>query len=284
MDEAAAPLPVPAPGWPSPPRAQASGDAVSGGPQVPIRLLPAEGEVVLVCAPLDVPPDDLARMRATFAPREEARAQRFAQHYRDRWVAGRGLLRRLLAQATSGEPAALRFAYGAHGKPTLDPRSAPPLEGPPLTFNVSHSGALGLYALARGREVGVDIEQIRARRSDQVADRFFHRSESSRLHAIQNEEQRRAAFFAVWCCKEAFIKATGAGLSQSMSSFEFALGDAGPEAVAWHRDDDAAAARWSVHLLSPSAGYAAALIAERRQGEGQPALRQLWWPPREPAR
>jgi 4'-phosphopantetheinyl transferase len=257
---------------------------VSGGPQAPVRLLPAEGEVVLVCAPLDVPPDDLARMRATFAPREEARARRFAEPYRDRWVAGRGLLRRLLAQATSGEPAALQFAYGAHGKPALDPRSIPPLEGLPLTFNVSHSGALGLFAFARGREVGVDIEQIRARRSDQVADRFFHRNESFRLRAIPGEEQRRAAFFAVWCCKEAFIKATGAGLSQSMSSFEFVLGDHGPAAVAWHRDDDRAAARWSVHLLSPSAGYAAALVAERRESERQPTLRQLWWPPREPAR
>ncbi|GAC1348423.1 MAG: 4'-phosphopantetheinyl transferase superfamily protein [Myxococcales bacterium] len=240
-------------------------------------ILPAEGEVVLLCAPLDVPGAALARMRQSFAPREEARARRFVPQYRDRWVAGRGHLRQILARATRGDPAALRFVYGAHGKPALDPRSAPALDGPPLTFNVSHSGALGLYALARGREVGVDIEHIRPRKTDQVAARFFHARESAALRALTDDEARRAAFFRVWCCKEAFIKATGAGLSQSMSSFEFVLGPGGPRAVAWHRDDAGAAARWSVHLLAPAAGYAAALIAERTAAQAEPSLRQYQW-------
>jgi 4'-phosphopantetheinyl transferase len=242
-------------------------------------ILPQESEVVLLCAPLDVPQVELARLRATFAPREEARAQRFVPQYRDRWVAARGHLRGILARATGGNPAALRFAYGAHGKPALDPASAPPLAGPPVTFNVSHSGALGLYALSRGREVGVDIEQIRERRTDQVAARFFHPRESAALRALADEEARRAAFFGVWCGKEAFIKATGAGLSQSMSSFELVLGPGGPEAVGWHRHDAGAAARWSVHLIAPSPGYAAALIAERRDADprARPLLRQYWW-------
>lgn len=242
-------------------------------------LLPGEGEVVLLCAPLDVPAQELARMRQTFAPREEARARRFVPQFRDRWVAGRGHLRRILARAAGGDPAALRFVYGAHGKPALDPRSVPDLGGLPLSFNVSHSGALGLFALARGREVGVDIEHIRARRTDQVAARFFHPREGAALRAMADEGARRTAFFGVWCCKEAFIKATGAGLSQSMSSFEFALGPEGPRSVAWHRDDALAAARWSVHLLAPAAGYAAALVAERRPAEASagPALRRYWW-------
>jgi 4'-phosphopantetheinyl transferase len=258
-----------------------AGPAFPAFPAVPAgeSILPGEGEVVLLCAPLDVPADELARMRATFAPREEARALRFVPQFRDRWVAGRGHLRRILARATGGDAAALRFAYGAHGKPALDPRSAPPLSGPPLTFNVSHSGALGLYALSRGREVGVDIEHIRARKSDDVAARFFHPRESAALRAILDEGARRAAFFRVWCCKEAFIKATGAGLSQSMSSFEFVLGPLGPRSVAWHRDDAASAGRWSVHLLAPSPDYAAALIAERRDADlgARPGLRQYWW-------
>lgn len=271
MDEAA-PLPVPAAGWAPP------------GPGGPPALLPAEGEVVLICAPLDLPQEELAGLRATFAPREEARARKFAPQYRDRWVAGRGLLRRLLARVTGGEAAALRFSYGAHGKPALDPASAPALAGAPLTFNVSHSGGLGLYALARGREVGVDVEHIRPRRSDQVADRFFHARESARLRAIADDAARRAAFFAIWCCKEAFIKATGAGLSQSMSSFEFALGDEGPTAVLWHRDDPQAARRWWLTAQRPSPDYAAALVAERLPGEERPAVRRLWWPARAAAR
>ena len=252
---------VPAPGW---------APAVAG-------LLPNAGEVVLICAPLDLAAEELARLRATFSPHEEARARKFAPQFRDRWVAGRGLLRRLLGDATGVDPAALRFSYGVHGKPALDPQSAPALPGGALSFNVSHSGGLGLYALARGLEVGVDVEQLRPRKTDQVADRFFHPRESARLRAITDEQERRAAFFALWCCKEAFIKATGKGLSQSMSSFEFALGDDGPFAMLWHAGDPQAAARWSVHQAAPAAGYAGALIAERGPDALQPTIRRLWW-------
>ena len=255
------PPPIRAPGW----------EPAAEG------LLPLGAEVVLICAPLDLPEGDLARLRATFSPQEEARARKFAPQFRDRWVAGRGLLRSILGAATGADPAALRFNYGEHGKPALNPLSAPALSGRALSFNVSHSGGLGLYALARGSEVGVDIEQIRPRRSDQVADRFFHPREAARLGQIDDESERRSAFFAIWCCKEAFIKATGAGLSQSMSSFEFELSAQGPVAVAWHEGDPQAAARWSVHQLAPATGYAGALIVERTPDALQPTIRRLWW-------
>jgi len=249
-------------------------------PALTAPILPAPDEVLLVSAAIDLPAARLAGLRATFSPHERKRDARFAtSELRDRWSAGRGLLRELLAAALGADPARLKFRYGAHGKPELEPASAPaPRDGgPPLTFNVSHSQGRALYALARGREVGVDLEGIRERRSDGVANRFFAPAESAALRAIADEADRRRAFFFVWSAKEAFIKATGAGLSQSMSSFVFELARVGappgsgpdearsllaPVAVRSHRDDAQAHQRWSVHPVSPAGGFSGALVAE----------------------
>lgn len=73
-------------------------------------------------------------------------------------VASSQALREILGRY-SGLPAdELRFETNEHGKPRL---AAPDGE---LEFNLSHSGSLGLVAVAR-REVGVDVERIRAKRS-----------------------------------------------------------------------------------------------------------------------
>jgi 4'-phosphopantetheinyl transferase len=169
-------------------------------------------------------------------------------------------LRLFLAKATGGGPARLRFAYGEHGKPSLERASAPELAGTPLTFNMSHSHGHALYALARGREVGVDIELVRPRRTERLARRFFCPAESEWLLRLP-EERRRDAFYALWCAKEAFQKACGRGLSLGLSSFCFALGEQGPTALAWQQGEPAAAGRWSVERLAPAAGFEAALVS-----------------------
>jgi 4'-phosphopantetheinyl transferase len=170
-------------------------------PRLKTPLLPAADEVLLLSVPLDVTSERIAQFRGTFAPREQQRADRYAtDELRNRWVAGRGLLRELLAAALGGAPGEIGFTYGAHGKPALDPWSAPsPSDGgPPLTFNVSHSRGRGLYALGRGRELGVDLEEMRARKSDGVANRFFAAGESAALRAIDDEQARRRSFFLIW--------------------------------------------------------------------------------------
>ena len=228
-------------------------------PPPPDSLAPQDGEVLLVCASLDLPGPTLAALRQTLEPSEVARAERFATaELQARFVASRGLLRRLLGQATGAAPGALRFRYGHQGKPELEPAGAPGGD-PAVTFNVSHSQGLALYALARGVALGVDLEAVRGRRSDEVADRFFHPDESAWLRTLPDGE-RREAFYAIWCAKEAFIKATGNGLSQGLASFSFALGRGGPERLGWLRDDPQGPERWALHPLDPAEGYRAALV------------------------
>ncbi len=242
----------------------------------PELLLPAPGEVLLFLASLDLEPQRLAQLRATFSPREEARAQKFAHdEHRFRWCASRGVLREILGAALRLPPAQVSFTAGEHGKPELHPDCAPAQD--PLRFNISHSAGLALLALSR-HDVGVDIElPLARRRTDDLARRFYAPGEQERLFALPGGDARSASFFRLWTCKEALMKATGEGLSRPLGSYEIEL-EAAPGRGArllWAKGIPNAATHYSVHPLEPGQGYCAALVAE---GQGL-ALRHYRWPP-----
>jgi 4'-phosphopantetheinyl transferase len=210
---------------------------------------PRPGEILAVIADLDVPPSRLAAMRRTFTPREEHRFLSFAHdEHRDRWGAARGFLREVLGAALGVAPADVQIRYGAHGKPFVDG----------LRFNLSHSGARALIALSVECEVGADIELPRERRrTDDIARRFFTPGENGRLFAAVD---RKAEFFRLWCCKEAFLKATGEGFARSTRSYEIELTGSGARLL-WARGI-ADASRYSVFPVDPGDGYRAAIVAE----------------------
>jgi len=207
---------------------------------------------VLVIAAIDAPPERLAALRETLSSREQDRYASFAHdEHRSRWAAARGTLREVLARALGRSPAQLVLSYGRHGKPEL--------AGSSLRFNISHSGGVALIALGQC-EVGVDVELPRPRRGDDIARRFFAPGEKTRLFALEGPA-RADAFFRLWTCKEAFLKATGEGLSRSTRSFEIEASASGARLV-WARGIEDASQRYSVHPLEPGDPYRAALVAE----------------------
>ena len=225
---------------------------------------PQPGELVAVVADLDVPAARLAELRRHFSPRDEARYGSFAHdEHRFRWGAARGTLREVLGSALGIAPADVVFRYGPHGKPFL--------EG--LRFNISHSGGRALIGLSEV-EVGADIELPRPRRTDDIARRFYAPGEVERLFRIQDAEARRAEFFRLWTCKEAFLKMTGEGLSRSTRSYEIELLDGGGARLRWATGLPDAAAQVSVYPIDPGAPYRAALVA----AAPSLTLRQLSWP------
>ena len=225
---------------------------------------PKAGELLAVVADLDVAPARLSSLRASFSPREEARYQSFAHdEHRFRWGAARGTLREVLGAALGIEPREVVIRIGSHGKPFVDG----------LRFNISHSGGRALIALAQV-EVGADIELPKPRRTDDIARRFYAPGEIGRLFQLDDPQARRAEFFRLWTCKEAFLKATGEGLSRSTRSYEIELLASGGARLLWARGIDDAASRYSVHPLDPGAPYRAAIVAEAPSL----SLRIVAWP------
>jgi 4'-phosphopantetheinyl transferase len=137
---------------------------------------------------------------------EQARAERFHfERDKRRWITGRSLLRVILGRSLGVAPETLSFETGPWGKPGLP--------GCPLRFNVSHSGGAALLALAWQQEVGVDIEAVhRDLSGEELAPQVLSVRERAWLggHA---PEQRSRAFLTLWTAKEAYVKATGQGLS-----------------------------------------------------------------------
>ena len=116
-------------------------------------------EVHLWLASLQPPAEPLAALTATLTVDERERAARFRfPEHRDRFIAGRGLLRELLGAYLDQPATLIRFNQGSRGKPTLV--GQPAETG--LHFNLSHSGDRALYAIAQ-REVGVDLEAMERR-------------------------------------------------------------------------------------------------------------------------
>lgn len=123
---------------------------------------------------------------------------------RERFLLGRGGLRRLLGHWLGLAPEAVPLETGAHGKPHC--RGGP-------AFNLSHSGELILLAVHPCRPVGVDVERLRpALNWRAMARRMFSDSERQALEAL-SEAERPEAFLASWCRLEARLKARGTGLA-----------------------------------------------------------------------
>lgn len=181
------------------------------------------------------------------------RANRFYfEKDRKRFAIARGFLRVLLGRYLQTDPKSLMFSYGAYGKPGL--------AGTSLRFNMSHSGNLALYAFTEGREIGVDVEQERADfTTDDIAGRFFSPFEVESLCRLPGDE-RVASFFRCWTRKEAYIKATGRGLSQPLDGFDVTLGPG--ERAALLRNDDGTHERWTMAGIDVGPGYAGAVAVE----------------------
>jgi len=208
---------------------------------------------------LDPPDDSVKRLEVTLADDERARAQRFYfERHRRRFIVGRGTLRAILGRYLHQKPESLRFGYGMHGKPAVEGSGD-------LHFNLSHSAEAGLLGVARGREIGVDLEQVRPREHlDELAQRFFAPSEVTDLEAVE-AAAREQAFFNCWTRKEAFLKAGGEGLARPLDQFSVTLRPGEPARLLAVAGDPEEAARWALRTLTPWPGFVAC-VARRDHG------------------
>ncbi|MBJ7898434.1 MAG: 4'-phosphopantetheinyl transferase superfamily protein [Cyanobacteria bacterium RI_101] len=187
-----------------------------GEPEAPDR----QNQIALWRFPLDLDPKQIEDCERLLTPEEEAQVKTLRRpEDRKRAVATRASLRLILAAALRCDPGDIRYQRTERGKPYLDPRR----HGENLQFNLSHSGAWGLAALAQGIPLGVDLE-VRRPLTDvlALARRFFSPREYQTLaQAAPAERERR--FLEYWTAKEAYLKATGEGLSAGLASVEVDL-------------------------------------------------------------
>lgn len=153
----------------------------------------------------------LEDLRNLLSEEELARADKLRfEKQRNRFIAARGLLRRILSRYTGEEPEELEFRYNQNGKPELLNKK--------VRFNLSHSGDVALYAITLGKPVGIDVEQMRKDvKYKELARQYFSEEESDAILALP-EGQQKEAFYRCWTRKEALAKAKGGSMLKFLDS------------------------------------------------------------------
>jgi 4'-phosphopantetheinyl transferase len=217
--------------------------------------------------PLEASGAETAALESVLSADERRRAAGLilAQDRR-RFIVGRGRLRQVLSRYVAVPPEALRFRYGAHGKPALSLCSA-------LHFNLSHGAGLAALAIASCK-VGIDIEEVRPV-DRAVAERFFSADENADLRGLRGADWRDA-FFRCWTRKEAVVKALGTGLSLRLASFDVSVGRAAPRLLRLEGCPNATS-QWSIVDVALPRGFVGA-IAARTMGRGVSVRRHRWSP------
>ena len=225
-------------------------------PTAPADPRLATREVHVWAASLAVSPEVLKELSHNLTPDEISRAAKFhLEVHRNRYIAGRGILRQILGRYTSINPAELVFDYSPNGKPTL--RAAP--GSAHLHFNLAHSEDLAAFAITLAGPVGVDVEQIRQLKDmDHLVARFFSARENERFQKLSSTE-KPAAFFNLWTRKEALLKATGAGIAGGLNNVEVSFLQGEPARLLSIGGDPAKANGWFLHNLAPAEGFAGAV-------------------------
>lgn len=116
-------------------------------------------------------------------------------------------LRQVLALYMDEPAEEIELTTGERGKPRL-------AENPPrLAFNLSHSADLALVAIARDREVGVDVERVKPERDLVALAERALAPEAAAAVRKSSEPERAGLFYELWTQHEARLKCIGVGLA-----------------------------------------------------------------------
>jgi 4'-phosphopantetheinyl transferase len=205
---------------------------------------------------LDTEDADLARATHLLSSDEQERANRLVhESHRRQFVVAHASLRVVLSRYCGKAPRELIIRKTESGKPFL------PLH-PSIRFNLTHSHGRGLIAIAKDREVGIDLEQI-GRRVDveRLARRFLSREDQEfieRGEPLQQDER----FLRVWVAREALFKAEGTGITFPLHRDHVELTGDGTEGRLIRGTGRPGGADMPIRYLSLESGWVGAVAAE----------------------
>jgi 4'-phosphopantetheinyl transferase len=211
-------------------------------------------------------PNRLSDDEAILSPDEVERAERF--RFRADYIAyvtAHALLRRCLSEHGGSAPEKWRFETEKHGRPVI----VPEMNAPRLRFSLSHSRGLTACAVTDEADCGVDVEKI-GRIPDplEFAKSVFNAAEIESLERTERR-LRDELFTAVWCLKEAYLKARGLGLSVPLDSFGFALKAPRWKDILFYPPDDDEN-RWRFRLHRPGPSHFAAIAVRTTSSTDEP--------------
>lgn len=211
-----------------------------------------KGEAHIFFLKLDCSDAAVTQSYLLLSAKQRQRADRFVVDKPRRcYIAAAARARELIAPYLGVHPTDVNYGYGEQGKPCLI--------GSDLQFNISHTEDRLALVIALDQPAGIDIEYHSGKLNVlELAQRFFHPDEYQQLCQISGDQQL-ACFYRLWTLKEAFIKATGKGLSFGLENFVVDIHAEAMNCLLSINSDFGVASDWSLgSLVSPWPDYAAA--------------------------
>jgi 4'-phosphopantetheinyl transferase len=196
--------------------------------------------------------DDLdasGQWRERLAPGDVRRAAAFpVPVVRAAFVAGRDLLRALVAQWSGVSPSEVTIERTDAGAPRIAGH-------PAVGCSISHAGAVAVVALRTAGPVGIDMEpeDRQLLDVDALVPLACTVAEGAALRALPVHE-RTVRFLSLWTGKEAVLKALGVGLQTDPRTVAVVLPDQHRCGYAEH-----AGQRWQLHAVTDIPGYVVTL-------------------------
>ena len=159
---------------------------------------------------LNLPVGKLSYLEKLLTSEEKNKASKYInQKDRNSFIIGQACTKKLGAQYLNIEASQVIFQIGMNGKPYI------PIDHK-LHFNISHSGEWVFIAFD-SQELGLDLEKIAGNFiTDALLEQCFH---SNELKVIKESYDPIAEFYKFWTRKEAFLKATGIGIVETLNQF-----------------------------------------------------------------
>lgn len=201
-----------------------------------------------------VNPALISSYRAIMSAEELERNQRYRfEKNRFSDCVTRALARDVLSKYADRSPESWSFSKGEHGKPELTNSPVP------LRFNLSHTSHHVVCVVTPIYDVGIDIEHT-ARKNDvlAIADRYFSEQEVTDLFELPVERQADR-FFDYWTLKEAYMKASGEGISLGLGNFSFHFDESKAARISFGEKIIDNPDSWSFQQFNPAEDHRMAL-------------------------
>lgn len=150
---------------------------------------------------------------------ERERADRYrTENLRNRFIAGRFLLRKVIGDVVGISPDVVEFSTETNGKPRVVESQSKSVH-----FSFSRSDEYAACAISHGGRIGIDVEKLR-RMPDMelIAKEIFPKQQLIEWQQLSAQEQS-LAFYRGWTRKEAVAKIDGRGVSKGVMDINVSM-------------------------------------------------------------
>jgi 4'-phosphopantetheinyl transferase len=172
-----------------------------------------------------------------------------------RYVESHGRLRNRLGQTLNQSPEKINIKKTEHGKPYL-------ADYPELAFNLSHTADWLIIAIGWNCQLGVDMEICKPRLNlSGLVNKCFAEEEIACWSQLP-ETLKNTTFYRYWTRKEAFVKATGHGITLGLD--QCVINPERPSEFLRVPDRCGKASAWHVLDIDLGEGVCSAVVADKK--------------------